>query len=409
MRRFACRDWHIAQSATSLSEYGFGRYRARGEQGAVAFRIAVGGRVAESENEHQALNRFRPETVRRRRSVWPMLIIIAGLGAGAFYVLNGNGTSALLSLPWGQSFSHWTVAMGRPNLGEAEVCLRQGDISCAEADLYAYVNKYPNDSRATAMLAMTLTADGRHEEALPYYRRAESMGIGTYDFYANYAKSLDAMGDTDGAIAKNRMALDIAPTLVDVRGALANELVRKGRRQEAIDLLTEFDNQLEAEGQNPYFTAQIHRIKMQMGGEPGTENVSLRPNAPGQTLIRGVPQQGTLAVPVSIDGAQVKYFTVDSGASFVTIPNSDARPLIAKGLIAEGDYRGLAKIVLADGTIEVARLYTLRSVKVGDSDVENVLAAVYPGEGVRLLGQSFLKRFKSWSIDNDRRVLVLTN
>ena len=43
-------------------------------------------------------------------------------------------------------------------------------------------------------------------------------------------------GDLDGAIEKNRASLKIVPTLVDVRGSLANQLVRKGRAQEAVDL-----------------------------------------------------------------------------------------------------------------------------------------------------------------------------
>jgi hypothetical protein len=39
--------------------------------------------------------------------------------------------------------------------------------------------------------------------------------------------------------------------------------------------------------------------------------------------------------------------------------------------------------------------------------VQNVVGSVAPASGTLLLGQSFLGRFKSWSIDNSRHALVL--
>jgi predicted aspartyl protease len=44
---------------------------------------------------------------------------------------------------------------------------------------------------------------------------------------------------------------------------------------------------------------------------------------------------------------------------------------------------------------------------VGDIVVENVTAGITPVEGSLLLGQSFLSRFKSWSMDNAKQALVL--
>jgi predicted aspartyl protease len=40
--------------------------------------------------------------------------------------------------------------------------------------------------------------------------------------------------------------------------------------------------------------------------------------------------------------------------------------------------------------------------------IENVQGSIAPVAGELLLGQSFLARFKSWSIDNARQALVLT-
>jgi clan AA aspartic protease (TIGR02281 family) len=100
---------------------------------------------------------------------------------------------------------------------------------------------------------------------------------------------------------------------------------------------------------------------------------------------------------------------VDSGASLISLPSDDAQPLFARGLIRPGDLRGVRMTKLANGTMVPAKIYSLHSVKVGDREVKDVLAAVYAGHGPRLLGQSFLKRFKSWSVDNDRRLLVLSD
>ncbi|HTW34053.1 MAG TPA: retroviral-like aspartic protease family protein [Rhizomicrobium sp.] len=347
--------------------------------------------------------------VDRARRGPPITVFFLGLiaicaGAGAFYFKK----LPLPVLSAVQTNKSWVLPEGTPSMGEAQLCLRNGDLPCAEADMLAYLKSYPNDAHATALLAITLTQDGHHREALYYYKRADALGVATYDFYAGYARTLDAMGDTDGAIEKNQAALKLVPSLVDVRGALADELVRKGRKQEALELLTSFDANLEAQGYPPYFTQQIARIRKDMGGDTAKEasgdDASPAQAVAGQTLVRGKPDRGTLAVPVSIDGAESKFFTIDSGASMLVMPEADAGPLLKLG---PGDYKGMQQIELANGAVVMAKVYTLRSVKVGEREVSDVAAAVYPGQGPRLLGQSFLKRFKSWSIDNDRRVLVL--
>jgi hypothetical protein len=39
--------------------------------------------------------------------------------------------------------------------------------------------------------------------------------------------------------------------------------------------------------------------------------------------------------------------------------------------------------------------------------LENVRGGIAPSQGGLLLGQSFLERFKSWSIDNTKQELLL--
>ena len=61
--------------------------------------------------------------------------------------------------------------------------------------------------------------------------------------------------------------------------------------------------------------------------------------------------------------------------------------------------------VLSTLTVQVnSQDYPLR---VGDRVLENVIGSVASTKGSLLLGQSFLGRFKSWSIDNGRHALLL--
>ncbi|MDQ0464823.1 tetratricopeptide (TPR) repeat protein [Caulobacter ginsengisoli] len=150
------------------------------------------------------------------------------------------------------------------DLNTGEQCFKDGHYGCAAQNFYGYLKLYPNDTHAMAMEAFSLTKQGAHKDAIYWYNKAAQAGVGTYDFYAFYAESLEATGDLDGAIKYNRRSLDLVPTLVDVRGSLAGELVKQGKPQEALDLLESFDRGLIKQGHPPYFTGQILAIKDQM-------------------------------------------------------------------------------------------------------------------------------------------------
>jgi predicted aspartyl protease len=77
------------------------------------------------------------------------------------------------------------------------------------------------------------------------------------------------------------------------------------------------------------------------------------------------------------------------------------------GTVKETDIVGQRTYVLADGSKTQSNTFTIRSLKVGDIIIENVTASVAPSQGSLLLGQSFLQRFKSWSIDNATGRLLL--
>ncbi len=113
------------------------------------------------------------------------------------------------------------------------------------------------------------------------------------------------------------------------------------------------------------------------------------------------------AVPVLINNVITLDFTVDSGASDVTIPEDVVSTLIRTGTIRDTDFIGEKTYVLADGSRVKSKTFRIRSLKVGDRVLENVAGSVAAAKGSLLLGQSFLGRFKSWSIDNSAHALLL--
>ncbi len=116
---------------------------------------------------------------------------------------------------------------------------------------------------------------------------------------------------------------------------------------------------------------------------------------------------GTLVAPVIINAAIKLDFTVDSGAADVTIPADVFSTLVRAGTITRSDMRGSRRYVNATGESREWDTFVIRSLKVGDVEVLDVEASVAPAKAPLLLGQSFLKRFKNWSVDNTTQELIL--
>jgi predicted aspartyl protease len=136
----------------------------------------------------------------------------------------------------------------------------------------------------------------------------------------------------------------------------------------------------------------------------------ISPSAAEQSGSISVPLKydgGTYTVPVLINNAITLDFTVDSGASDVSIPADVVMTLIRTGTINESDFIGKKSYTLADGSTVPSVNFRIRSLKVGNTTLENVVGSVAPPQGSLLLGQSFLSRFRSWSINNSKKVLDL--
>jgi clan AA aspartic protease (TIGR02281 family) len=156
------------------------------------------------------------------------------------------------------------------------------------------------------------------------------------------------------------------------------------------------------------FLTANERERLLRGKSPTAESKLLPPPPPsGSILVPLEKEGGTYVVPVLINGAIPLKFVVDSGAADVIIPADVVSTLLRTGTIDRSDFIGSQTYRLANGSSLPSVRFRLRSLKVGNTLIENVVAAIAPAEGSLLLGQSFLTRFRSWSIDDAKRALLL--
>jgi clan AA aspartic protease (TIGR02281 family) len=126
-----------------------------------------------------------------------------------------------------------------------------------------------------------------------------------------------------------------------------------------------------------------------------------------ETEISLKKEGGTFIAPISINDTLTLDFVIDSGAAVVSIPADVVSTLIRTGTISREDFIGSQRYQLADGSTVPSETFTIRTLKIGTREIKDVKASVAKPEGSLLLGQSFLTRFKSWTINNERGVLLL--
>lgn len=155
-------------------------------------------------------------------------------------------------------------------------------------------------------------------------------------------------------------------------------------------------------------------IRAEKNVTPNVNTASIGTVAPApaaQPSIHEVPlvrdRHGTFTLLAMLNGTTTLAFTLDTGATNVTIPQSIAQELMRDGSLTVADYVGNAISILPDGTKRHDTLYRLRSVTIGGLTVTDVECSVGDEGSALLLGQSFLSKFGSWSVDNGRGVLVL--
>ncbi len=113
------------------------------------------------------------------------------------------------------------------------------------------------------------------------------------------------------------------------------------------------------------------------------------------------------AVPVVVNDKTVLRFTIDSASSDVSITENVFSTLMRTGALNPEDMIDTQNYRLANGTEQKSPRFRFRSLRVGNVELHNVIGSIVTEDGDLLLGQSFLSKLKSWSIDNERHVLLL--
>jgi clan AA aspartic protease (TIGR02281 family) len=250
-----------------------------------------------------------------------------------------------------------------------------------------------------------------------WYRKAAAQGnaIAQANLGLNYRKGLGVPQDYAAAVTWFRKAADQGNAIAQVNLGLAY-LYGYSVPQDYLSAHMWF-NLAAARGfgedaakSRDFVAAKMTAAQIAEAQKRSAEWRPKMANAVKQATQGHVPLKmagGTFVVPVQINGAMTLDFVIDSGAADVSVPADVVSTLMRAGTIKGGDFIGEQTYVLADGSTSQSPTFMIRSLKVGDTVLENVSGSVASSQGSLLLGQSFLKRFKSWSIDNTKQELLL--
>jgi len=115
---------------------------------------------------------------------------------------------------------------------------------------------------------------------------------------------------------------------------------------------------------------------------------------------------GVYQIPVEVDDVKM-FFIFDTGASTISISETEANFLWKQGKLKENDIVGSANFSDANGDISEGTIIVLTTVKIGNRVLKNVEATVVHNLNAPLLfGQSALGKFGKISIDNTRNEIT---
>ena len=126
-----------------------------------------------------------------------------------------------------------------------------------------------------------------------------------------------------------------------------------------------------------------------------------------QEMIPIEAHDGAYVVPVLVNGVLPLKFIVDSGSADVSIPAEVASTLRKLGTMSVANLLGSKTYLLADGSTVSSEIYRIESLKIGRLVMQNVTVRISAEKSSLLLGQSFLRRLRSWSVDNSKQVLII--
>lgn len=107
-------------------------------------------------------------------------------------------------------------------------------------------------------------------------------------------------------------------------------------------------------------------------------------------------------------GGYPYYFIFDTGAGDILVSENFISELKTNGVVKNINYlKNNAQYIMANGdTISCKQLF-LRDIKIGQFVIDSSLVGVYNGDIDFLLGSSFLKKFKNYSVIENNNYLIL--
>ena len=133
---------------------------------------------------------------------------------------------------------------------------------------------------------------------------------------------------------------------------------------------------------------------------------TIEKNSNGTNEIRMNKENGVYKIPIVVNG--VTMFTIfDTGASLISISNTEALFLYKQGTLTESDFEGSINFQDATGKISTGTIINLKEVQIGNILLKNVKASVVDNNNAPiLLGQSALSKFGKISIDYEKGILI---
>ena len=125
----------------------------------------------------------------------------------------------------------------------------------------------------------------------------------------------------------------------------------------------------------------------------------LSENEDQTTSISMREESGVYFVPIEINGVNMEVI-FDTGASNISISETEALFLWKQGKLTENDFIGDVEFSDANGDISEGTIVNLKSVKIGEKEVYNVKASIVHNQRAPLLfGQTAMNRFGKITID----------
>ncbi|MBK9983863.1 MAG: retroviral-like aspartic protease family protein [Saprospiraceae bacterium] len=138
-----------------------------------------------------------------------------------------------------------------------------------------------------------------------------------------------------------------------------------------------------------------------------TSEIEERVKSSGKkTVVKMEKVNGVYQIPAEVDGVKM-FFIFDTGASIISISETEANFLYKQGKLTDEDIKGTENFTDANGDLSEGTIIVLKTVRIEDRTLNDIEASVVHNLNAPLLfGQSALEKFGKISIDYQRGEII---